>query len=183
MSIALPARPSRQREATVCSPRGVHNLKASSARSTPLRLPKSSSYVPRMSRDAAMTRTTPLPARALWRLVVGLLATLFSQVLPALASRPDLRAPVLRAMRAVALAAWHHARRPDAEPGALRAALLGLCAALQAVVDDEDWDRGTVAPWRAAARACAVLRGRLAPSPSDPVGPGAGRSRGHSPSV
>ena len=88
-----------------------------------------------MTCDDAMTRTALPPAWAVVRLVAGLLAMLFAQVLPTLVRRPDLRAPVLRAALGLSAAAWRHARTPGGDARGLRAAALALAAALQAVVD------------------------------------------------
>ena len=91
-----------------------------------------------MSRDAAIPCTAPPPPRAVWGLVLALVAALFAEVLPTLARRPDLRGPVLRATLGLTAAGWRYLRARGADGGALRAAALRLCAALRAVVAAEE---------------------------------------------
>ena len=88
-----------------------------------------------MSCDADHDRTAQtVPAGDVLRLVVSLVAALLTVILPSIVRRPALAIPVLRATRALATAAWRHARTPGGDHAGLRAAALALRDALLAVV-------------------------------------------------
>lgn len=100
-----------------------------------------------------------LPPLEVLRLVAGLVAAIFAQVLPALVHRPDLRMPLLRATRALASAGWAYAWGRDRD--ALRAATLALIEVLRAVVAEEAVEAAPPCP--RSRRAPPAMRGRDAP--------------------
>ena len=86
-----------------------------------------------MSRDPAIA-DAPLPPLVALRMVAWVIAALFSQILPMLVRRPDLRVPLLRATRTLAMAGWGYARGRD--QGELRAAALALAKLLRRILAD-----------------------------------------------
>ena len=83
-----------------------------------------------------------MPLAVLLRLALSLVALVCTQVLPLVVYRPDLRGPLLLALRALAVAAWRQAplggRDELSRRRALRTAVLALQDALLAVVEAED---------------------------------------------
>ena len=91
------------------------------------------------------------PSRAaLLRLVLSLVMMVLTRVLPRVAHRPDLRAPLLAAVRALCVVAWRHLRIGGTDEAACRRALhraaLALARVLEVVVEAEEGGRVVSAP-------------------------------------
>ena len=93
-----------------------------------------------MARTPTPAHDAPLPPLAVLRIVAGLVGMIFARLIPALVHRPDLRAPLLRATRALAMAGWAYALHRKGAHLKLRSAVLALQDVLLRIVEqDEGW--------------------------------------------
>ena len=131
-----------------------------------------------MTRTPTPSRHTPLPPPAVLRIVAGLVGMIFARLIPALVHRPDLRAPLLRATRALAMAGWAYALKREGAHVKLRSAVRALRDVLLRIVEqDEGWP--SQAP-SSRTEATPRLAGRLttrSPGPRARDGPFPARSR------